>query len=194
MQVTHEMLDSLAENRLSTKRYKHTVAVADCAEKLALKMGADAEKAFVAAMLHDITKEESVQTQLQTISKYGTITENELAGGDKILHQFTGYLYAKNIVGIEDEDILNAIRFHTTGRRKMSLLEQIIFTADTVSEDRTYPEAEELRKLAFENIDECMIEVCRFIISDRLSEGAIIHPYTIDCYNWCLNKEQDNDI
>lgn len=196
MLLTEDMLKGLVKSRLSKKRCDHSFAVAECAVRLAEKYGVSKDKAYIAAMLHDITKEDDAEAQLQTLSKYATIADNDLIikGVEKTYHQLTGALYAENVIGVKDEDVLNAIKFHTTGRKNMSLLEQIIFVADGVSEDRDYPEAEQMRKTAFEDLNQAIIEVCAFVIVDRIESDFIIHPKTIECYNWCIsNKENKND-
>ncbi len=134
-------------------------------------------------MLHDITKEESLSSQLQTIAKSDIMNDTVLDKSPNIYHSITAYLYAKDILNIENNDVLNAIRYHTTGRKNMSMLEKIIFTADTVSYDRTYNDAKRLRELSFNDIDGCMHIITRFIISDLINKAAVIDINTIDCYN-----------
>ncbi|MFZ2537820.1 MAG: bis(5'-nucleosyl)-tetraphosphatase (symmetrical) YqeK [Oscillospiraceae bacterium] len=183
MLLTMEDLDILVKGKLSEKRYKHTLAVTKLSLELAEHYKISLDETLNAAMLHDITKEESLSSQLQTIAKSDIMNDTVLEKSSNIYHSITAYLYAKDRLDIKNIDVLNAIRYHTTGRKNMSMLEKIIFTADTVSYDRTYDEAKKLRELSFKDIDACMINITRFIISDLINKGAVIDSNTIDCYN-----------
>lgn len=176
-------LDLLIKTRLTAKRYNHTLAVAMLSKELAEQYGASVYDAEVAAMLHDVTKEESKQSQLQTLQKSDIMELNIINESENVFHAITGYLYARDILKIENTDVLNAIRYHTTGRKEMSLLEKIIFTADTVAYDRTYTDAIRLRGLAFENLDECIREITSFIIKSLVEKKEIINLDTVECYN-----------
>ncbi|MEG0693326.1 MAG: bis(5'-nucleosyl)-tetraphosphatase (symmetrical) YqeK [Oscillospiraceae bacterium] len=187
MLLTMEELRPLVKERLSEKRYQHTLAVTKLALELAEHYEVSKEEAMNAAMLHDITKEDNIAWQLQMIAKSDIISVNVLDKSQNIYHSLTAFLYAKDILKVEYQDVLNAIRYHTTGRKDMSMLEKIIFTADTVSYDRTYEEARKLRELSFHNINDCMLEITRFIITDLMKKSAIIDIDTISCYNSLLN-------
>lgn len=181
--ITIEEAQELAKTTLSPKRYEHTLAVVRLSGELAEVYGIDTQKARLAAMLHDITKEKSSDWQLQRLTSSGIIDETLLIGGIGIYHGITAYLAAKEEYGISDSDLLNAIRYHSTGRNGMSLLEKIIFTADTVAYDRTYKDAQRLRELSFTRLDDTVFEICRFIISDLTSKLMPVCPDTLYCYN-----------
>ena len=186
MLICRDALDALVKGRLSQKRYEHTLAVTKLSLELAEHYQVNREQTMNAAMLHDITKEDNDVLQLQMMKKSDIMIVNLEEKSRTIYHSITGCIYAKELLKIEDQDVLNAIRYHTTGRKNMSMLEKIIFTADTVSYDRTYPEAPRLRELSFGNINECMLEITRFIITDLLKKTALIESETIDCYNSLL--------
>ena len=116
--------------------FSHSVNVAKEAKKLAKHYGADENKAEIAGILHDITKEMPKEQQLQIIIDSGIILDNVQLHAPKLWHGMSGSIVVRDELGIDDEDILNAIRYHTTGRAGMSLLEKVIFTADFTSEER----------------------------------------------------------
>ncbi|MGN1202500.1 MAG: bis(5'-nucleosyl)-tetraphosphatase (symmetrical) YqeK, partial [Eubacterium sp.] len=121
---------ALIRERLSDYRFYHSLCVAESAKALAKRYGADEEKAQTAGILHDIMKENTKAEQLEIIEKAGmTITPLEKSK-KKFYHQISGAAYAKAMLGIEDTEILDAIRYHTTGRENMSLMEQIVYLAD----------------------------------------------------------------
>lgn len=190
MLLTYEELDALVKSRLGKKRYEHTIAVTKLSLELAKQYGIPTELALNAAMLHDITKQESIDTQLQMIEKSDIMNDNILAENENIYHSITAYIYAKNTLKIDNQDVLNAIRYHTTGRKNMSILEKIIFTADTVSYDRTYKDAKRLRELSFEDINECILLITKFLITDLINKQSVINVNTIECYNMVLTSKE----
>ncbi len=181
-------LDSLVRSRLSNKRYQHTLAVVRLAEELANQYGVSIEDAKIAGILHDITKEQENVVQLQIIKQSDIISNAVYENNSNLYHGLTAYLYARDILKIDNSDILNAIRYHTTARADMSILEKIIYVADTTSYDRTYDGVEFLRKLSFEDIDACMVRIIEFVIKDLLKRKSLIAGETIDCYNFMMIK------
>lgn len=168
---------------MSERRYVHSVNVAKEAKILAKMYGADEDKAYVAGMLHDITKEMPKEEQLQIVLDGGIILDNVLKEAPKLWHGLSGSLYVKKNLNINDEDIINAIRYHTTGRANMSLLEKIIFVADFTSEERTYKGIATMRKKSRKSLEEAMLYGFKFTFSDLTSRELAIHPYELDCYN-----------
>lgn len=139
---------------LEEKRYLHTLGVAYTAANLAFVYGYDDKKAFVAGLLHDVAKCISHQKRLMICKKnYIEITPIE-EENPVLLHAKVGAFFAKEKYGVCDEEILNAIRFHTTGRPEMTLLEKIIYVADFVEPHRKkLPRLAEIRKISFEDLD-----------------------------------------
>ena len=123
----------IIRERMGDYRFSHSVNVAKEAKKLAKHYGADENKAEIAGILHDITKEMPKEQQLQIIIDSGIILDNVQLHAPKLWHGMSGSIVVRDELGIDDEDILNAIRYHTTGRAGMSLLEKVIFTADFTS-------------------------------------------------------------
>ncbi|MDE5670871.1 MAG: bis(5'-nucleosyl)-tetraphosphatase (symmetrical) YqeK [Eubacterium sp.] len=186
----------IIKERLSEKRFQHSLNVADSAKRLAIKFGSDEEKAYTAAILHDIMKEETIDIQREYMARNGeSITELEFPN-PLVFHQMSGAAYCRLELGVDDEDILSAIRFHTTGRRNMSLLEKVVYTADFISADRCYPDIDIMRKKAEISLDEAMLYSLKYTITDLAKKEKPIHPDAIECYNDILEnfKEKDLDI
>ena len=174
----------IIKGRLSEKRFQHSMNVAASAKALAKKFGADEEKAYTAGILHDIMKEEKIDIQRDYMVKNGeSIRELEFPN-PLVYHQMAGAAYCRLELGMDDADILSAIRFHTTGRRNMSLLEKVVYTADF------------MRKKAAISLDEAMLYSLKYTIKDLAEKAKPIHIDTVECYNDILEnfKEKDLDI
>lgn len=179
---------SLAEKTLSEYRFHHSKMVAKAARELAEKYGADIKKAEIAGILHDITKEEPKNNQLQLIEDNGIMLDSVTNSNEQILHAVSGSAYCEFILGIKDREILDAIRFHTTARADMSLLEKIVFIADFISEDRTYPDIEIMRQEAQKSLEHGMKYALTFVIKSLVERGRCVHPDAIDAYNEIIMK------
>lgn len=178
---------NIIKERLSDYRFYHSLCVAECAKELAKKYGADEEKAEVAGILHDIYKEADLDEQLEIIEKAGmTITEFE-RNSKKFYHQISGAAYAKVILGIEDEEILNAIRYHTTGRANMSLMDEIVYLADFISADRDYDDIDNIRAEAERGKEYGLMYATRYTIKSVVKKGNPLHSDTVNAYNWLLS-------
>lgn len=174
---------NLIKSKMSEHRFVHSVNVSKEARKLAKIYGSDAEKAAIAGILHDITKEMPVEEQLKIITDSGIILDNVQKNAPKLWHGISGSIYIKENLDINDADILNAIRYHTTGRAGMSLLEKIIFVADFTSQERTYKGVSTMRKKSRKTLDEAMLYGFKFTFSDLSKRELAIHPDELACYN-----------
>ncbi len=179
---------SLAENTLGGYRLHHSKMVAKAATELARKYGADVIKAETAGILHDITKEMSLNNQLQLLRDNDIMLDSVTNANEQILHAVSGAAYAEFVLNIKDKDILDAIRYHTTARAKMSLLEKIVFIADFISEDRTYPDIETMRQQADISLDHGMKYALSYVIRSLVDRGRCVHPDAIDAYNELIMK------
>ena len=184
----------IIKDRLSEKRFQHSLNVAASAKELAKKFGADEEKAYTAGILHDIMKEENIDIQLEYIEKNGEDTEKLKFANTQIYHQMSGAAYCKLELGMDDEDVLGAIRYHTTGRRDMALLEKIVYTADFISADRCYPDVDVMREKASKSLDEAILYSLRYTISDLSKRAKPIHIDTVECYNDILENFKEKDL
>jgi len=179
---------NLILSTLSPPRAEHVLLTEKAAVALCERWGEDAQKGSTAALLHDITKEKSLDEHMEICKKYGlTPTDIEMRE-PKTLHQRTGGAVANNEFGIKDEDILSAIKYHTTGREGMSLLEKIIFIADYIEDSRDFKRVDELRETAFRDIDEAMILGLAHTIKKITKKKKMLHVNTVNAYNYHINK------
>jgi len=178
-----EKYKDIIQPLMGEKRYIHSVNVSKEAVRLAKKYGADTDKAAVAGILHDITKEFDVQKQLQIFDSGDIILTDVEKSTTKLWHAISGSVYIQTELGIDDTDIINAIRYHTTGRAGMSLLEKIIFLADFTSEERDYPDVDIIRQKAEISLDEGILYGVQFTLSVLLSRCGCISEDALGVYN-----------
>ena len=171
---------------LSDHRYRHSVNVAKEAVRLAKRYGADPEKAETAGILHDIMKDTGPADQLKIMERAGIVLTEVEQNAPKLWHAISGALYVERELGVHDREILDAIRYHTTGRVGMSLLERVIFVADFTSEERDYNGADGMRAAANVSLERAMLEGVTFTLRNRLARRRPIHPDTLATYNWMV--------
>ena len=187
-----ESYKKIIKGRMGEKRYIHSVNVAKQAQKLAKIYGCDEEKAMTAGILHDVTKETPFDEQLKIITEGGIILDEIEKSSQKLWHPISGSVYIQKYLDINDADIINAIRFHTTGRSNMSLLEKIIFVADFTGDERNYDGVDIMREKALRSLEEAMIYGLQFTIQDLSSRALTIHPNALSCYNELILKDEMN--
>mgnify|MGYP003303218540 CR=1 FL=1 len=189
--LAEQILEFINKN-LDAKRVRHTLSVADYAQNLAEIHGIDGEKAYLAALLHDCTKCRSEQWQRD----YAKDREIELNADDlacpQILHQITAPIFAAETFGIEDGEILSAIGCHTTGKAAMSPLDRLIFVADGCEPSRTYPEVEELRKIAEQDLNLATLRLLEHTIDYLNVKNAYLHPQTLAAKSDILKELNQN--
>lgn len=181
--IDYNRFEKVLKARMGEKRYIHSANVATEAQRLAKKYGADKEKARLAGMLHDITKETIPSEQLQIIENSNIILNEVEKSSQKLWHAIAGAAFVRDVMGIDDEDVFNAIRYHTSGRANMSLLEKVIFIADFTGAERDYDDVDVMRSLADKSLDEAMAYGLSFSISDLSKKHFAIDPNSIMCYN-----------
>lgn len=191
--MTVEEAKEEARKTLSDERYEHTQCVADMAKKLAKRFGENEEKALVAAYLHDIAKEFEKADLLQMIEHSDIIELEILKKCPSVWHGYAGAIYAKETL-LVDSEIADAIRYHTTGKARMTLLEKIVFLADCVSEERDYSYLKEARNILFakepkdSTLDEAILFILEHQIERLTEEGKQIHPDSTRAYNFLIQK------
>ena len=196
---TVDFITAYLKTHLSPRRLLHTMGVAETAVKLAAHYGVDVKKARKTALLHDCAKEMTVDERAAFCQRHHMMAASEAepqnhdmsADGwlqpdaqtmdqPDLLHAVIGAVMAKADFGIRDHDMLNAIRYHTTGRKKMSMLEKVIFLADLIEPNRDkYSDLQELHALAYENIDAAVRLGLQCKVSHAEARGAAIHPHAI---------------
>ncbi len=186
-----EEFKAILKERLNEDRYYHSLCVMEEAKKIAEKYGGDVEKATVAGLLHDITKNEPDDIH-KFIFEKGNIPLDEVSRKSrKLFHAISGAYVVEHDLKILDKDILNAIRYHTTARENMSLLEKIIYMADFISADRTYNGVDELRNLAYTSLRDAMEFALAFSVNELIEKEAMLHLDTVKAWNDCI-KERNN--
>jgi nicotinate-nucleotide adenylyltransferase len=182
-----KMYKSVLEERLNTKRLIHSLNVADKARELAGQNGySDLEKAYTAGLLHDICKNDSEQKQLEMVRKSERSVNNVDLITPPLYHAIAGAWYVENKLELRDEELLNAIRYHTEGRANMTLLDKIIFVADIVSDDRDFDDVDYYRSLAHKDLNRAAFEYLRFSVIDVLGKNTCVSVHTINAYNYEL--------
>lgn len=172
---------------IGEKRYKHSLRVMDYAEKLSEGKKVDKEKVKIAAFLHDCAKynEERYMKELN-IDNFEQIDPDS---SKSVVHSFLGAEVAKKVYNVRDEEILKAIKYHTTGNENMSLLEKIVFLADAIEEKRSYPGVEEIRKKASKNLDLGVLECLNHNIRYLIDMDAFIDPLTLKARNYLIKEK-----
>ena len=150
-------------------RLEHTLGVCEMALTLAKKFNVDQDKAVISALLHDICKYEDIDSMEKLINNDKIF--NEFRNTPEIYHAYAAANYCKNVLNIDDEDIINAIRYHVTGRRNMTLLEEIIFISDYTEINRKY--------------ESCII--CRKELEKNFYNAFYL------CYNYTINHLEKNN-
>lgn len=183
--IEYDELYKIAENKLSAKRFKHTLNVIDRAVEYAKVYGIDEDEVKLCAVAHDIAKELSDEEN----NKYRDTLDDIEKINNNLVHSKIGAIICKQY-GFND-DMINAIKYHTTGRENMSILEKIIYLADATEEGRkvgsTYTE------LVKKDIDKGMIEILSWTIKKLLDENKVIHIDTIKCYNYYILNNLDRE-
>lgn len=191
-QWTDEKITELIRQRLKKERFIHSVNVAKCAGELADIYGADKEKCFTAGLLHDIMKNAPEEEHKEIFALSETRLSPDEMQNKKLWHAMSGAGYIKYKMGIDDEEIISAVRYHTTGRAGMSLMEKIIFVADFVSEERDYDDVDVMRGLAAISLEKAMLYALRYTIPDLIKKEQTIHKDSIGLYNQLILEEKTN--
>lgn len=175
------------------RRYEHTLGVAYTATCLAYRYGEDPEKARLAGLLHDCAKHLSGEKALEMCVKYDLPVNNIEKNNPFLLHGKVGALIAQKKFNVDDEDILNAITYHTTGRPGMSLLEKIIYVSDYIEPNRDFASnLDTVRKLAFENLDMALMKILEDILKHLLDKNLPTDPMTQKTFDYYIKEQLIN--
>ncbi|HEY8890368.1 MAG TPA: bis(5'-nucleosyl)-tetraphosphatase (symmetrical) YqeK [Clostridium sp.] len=183
-----EMLNYLQIN-LKESRLKHSLSVSDTAVTLATIYGQNIEKARIAGLVHDCAKNMTDAQLVKVAIEYKIDIDEIYKQNPSILHGLVGSIIARTVMGILDQDILNAICYHTTGRKNMSILEKIIYIADYIEPLRKFNGVEELRNLSKIDLDAAIIQSLENTIKYVISQKGLLHIDTIDARNYLLSKQ-----
>ncbi|WP_449537049.1 bis(5'-nucleosyl)-tetraphosphatase (symmetrical) YqeK [Ferdinandcohnia sp. Marseille-Q9671] len=173
---------SIVKKQLTEHRYQHTIGVMETAIRLAKRYHVDEKKAEIAAIFHDYAKFRPKDEMKQIIIDQ-SMPQDLLTHNTELWHAPVGAFLVKTEVGIEEEDILNAIMYHTSGREQMTLLEKVIFVADYIEPGRQFPGVEEVREVAEQDLNTALIYSLRNTIMFLAKKNQPIYPETLKTYN-----------
>ena len=182
-----EIKKYLKEN-LKESRYNHTLGVCEIALELAELNGVSKEKAEIAALAHDVAKNLSKEEMMKIIKDNNIILSNVEKENMNLWHSIIAPIVAEEKLGITDEDILDAVRWHTTGKEDMSVLTKIIYIADMIEPGRSFPGLEDIRKETFEDLDKGVYTGLTHSMQFLLSKNLLIDENTIKARNYFLFK------
>lgn len=169
--------------RLTPKRYHHSLCVADEAVRLAKKYGGDTEKAYLAGLLHDITKNASEEEHLHIFREFDIMLNDIEKNAEKLWHAISGAAYIEHMLGINDTEIITAVRYHTTARKNMTQLEKILYLADFTSADRDYDDVDIMRQKLEVSMQAALQYALSYTINDLVSRDRPLHLDTVEAYN-----------
>ena len=185
--LSMEELEAEVVSLLNPNRVAHVLGCRDCAVELAKLYGENEVDAARAGLLHDITKAIDGPLQLTLCAEYGMILDTFSRSFPKTLHALTGSLVAERIFG-ENENVVSAICHHTTGRANMTLLEKIIYIADYVERNRDFPGVEEMRAMAYTDLDKAVLMGLQSAVAHVRRQGQGLAPATVEALEFLRNQ------
>ncbi len=180
--------------RLSENRFRHTLGTEKMAVLLAQKCGENIAAAQTAALLHDSAKCLHNEEKQRLIKKYEIYTDDTGRFNTDLLHGHIAAHAVKEDLGICDENILNAIAYHTTGRPGMSRLEKIIYSSDVVEENRVYDVVEYLREAVYADIDTGTYIIMNHVLRYLLENDMPVYGLTVEAYNSLLSEYKNTEV
>ena len=189
----HAQIDDYLRKNLKESRYVHTLGVVQSACSLAKLNGVDEEKTKIAALIHDAAKNMKIDEQYKILKDSNVYMDVITENSPQILHGWVAAILAKDLMGVADEEIISAVKYHTTARRSMSKLEKIIYIADYIEPNRDYPGVEELRKATFSDLDKGLLMGIDNTITFVIKQGQLVHPLTIDARNYLILEMRNKD-
>ena len=187
--MNRDKIISLLKGKISDKRFEHSLGVEYTAACMAMVYGVDIEEARTAGLLHDCAKGIPTKDKLVKARKHGLLVNKYEEKNPDMLHAKLGAYYARYRYDVQNQDVLNAICYHTTGRPEMSVLEKIIFVADYIEPNRkTIRDMDEIRKEAFEDLDKCVIHILKNTIEYLSDTVTDIDYMTVNTYNYYVKN------
>lgn len=183
--MTKREISKILKNELDKNRYEHTLGVAYTASCLAMRYDVDSTKAYMAGLLHDCAKGMSDKERLTYCKKNKIEVSDVELENPSLLHAKAGAYMACNRFETDDDEICDAIRFHTTGRAGMSLFEMIVFVADYIEPNREHdPELSVIRKEAFDNIEKATLHIYKNTLEYLSKSTKALDPTTKEAYTY----------
>lgn len=179
------------KERLSKKRYEHTLGVMYTAAAMAMCFGVDVNQAMLAGLLHDCAKYLNDKEKLSACKKYKLPISPLENDNKELLHAKIGAAFARHRYGVKDKEILSAITYHTTGKPDMSPLEEIIFVADYIEPNRKkLTGMEEIRYLAFHNLTDCIVQIIENTLKYLEGKKSLVDEASKATYHFYLEKQK----
>ena len=191
-QATEKLIDAadaFARERLSEKRYGHTARVAETVEDLARLHGLDPARARLAALLHDAARETAPEEFLRLAESWDLRIGEPERESPKLLHGPVAAELARRELGVEDEEVLGAVRDHTVGRAGMGPLAVALYVADKIEPSRDYPSVGRIRALAGQDLREAAAEALRRVVAHNEGRGRPVHPSSRAMLEWLDETE-----
>ncbi|WP_076313325.1 bis(5'-nucleosyl)-tetraphosphatase (symmetrical) YqeK [Paenibacillus sp. FSL H7-0326] len=178
MQLSRDDLIKAVSEQMPPQRWKHTQGVMETAVILAERFGADPRKADLAAILHDVAKYWPVNEMEKVIRENG-LNQDLLLHDKQLWHSEVGAFVAERDYGVTDSEVLNAIKWHTSGRVNMSLLDKVVCLADYIEPGRDFPGVNNIRELAEHSLEEALLAGFDGTISHLITLKKVIYPLTL---------------
>ncbi|PLR85872.1 phosphohydrolase [Bacillus canaveralius] len=179
----------LVKIQLTEHRYKHTIGVMETAIQLARQYGADVKKAELAAIFHDYAKFRP-KDEMKHIIIAEKMPADLLAYSSELWHAPVGAFLVAKEAGITDPEILDAIRYHTSGRAGMTPLEKIIYIADYIEPGRQFPGVDEVRELAETDLEQALVRSVQNSLVFLIKQNQPVYPQTLMTYNDLVTKRR----
>lgn len=181
--IINKLKDNIGENR-----FNHSMEVMKTAKELAKIYNCDEGKASIAGLLHDCAKFDDEIYLLKRTNDFGILLDNVMQVNTELVHGPLGSYIAETEYNISDIEILDSIYFHTTGRENMTLLDKIIYISDYIEPSRKFPGVDQIRSMAFENLDMSILMAMENTIKFLLERKRLIHLNTIKARNYLISK------
>lgn len=187
--MTMDCIKKYIDRYFTEERKRHTYGVAETAKILAKQYGADEQKSEIAALFHDMYRGMALETLNCFVKDFNLGSQYQ--NNANLAHAKIAAYVMERDYNIEDEDIVNAVKFHTTGRAGMSILEKIIFLADAIEPGRTYLGVEQIRQTALENLDEACLMVLEKTIEYVGKKGLYLDQDTVLARDYLKGKRRE---
>ncbi len=187
--LSNSFINKYLKEELSEERYHHSLAVSIEAARLAKHYNYDANRAKLAGILHDCAKDVEINKQKHYAKNCGFFIDDLTYKMPQLIHAPASVYISREILKISDIEILSAIRYHTTGKADMSIIEKIIFLADIIEPGRKFKCLAKLREMAYKNLDKAVLYALDFSIAYIIKNKSILHFDTVDARNYLLNPD-----
>ena len=184
-------LEEFMKVNLNPARYTHSLGVEKMARELAEIYGADSEKAAFAGRYHDIAKCFTPDVMNKYVRDFGL--DEMYIDNNPLAHSKVAACILENEFGVKDEEVLDAVRSHTTGRGNMSLLEEIVYVSDAIEENRSYPELKALQERARTDIDGACLFIMDYTLDSLAKKGRVPDRDTVEARQYIIDKIRSKD-